>query len=593
MLSNDAISYHLSHYLMVSTHLLTLTACLLLTSAIFPSYSLANDSTLDQQYPSSANLTTNAVVGNVWPMPRDFSTGNHTLELGQDFRLDCVALDTEDAQALLSSTCHRYQIILDRPDGLLPEDIKETYLNKLTHLKVQVQSSNTRLDDQTDESYDLRINDQGDAILEAKTVYGAMRGLETFSQVVRRTSQTRYLPGVPLRIKDAPAYTHRGLLLDTARSYFTIDDIKRQLDAMAVSKLNVFHWHIIDSQSFPLVSQVHPELSKYGAYASDMVYTKEDIQDIIQYARERGIRVIPEFDTPGHTYVWGLSHPNLIVCPNVQPHWTDMAPEPPSGQLNIIQESTLKLVKDLLSEQFTWFTDPYVHLGGDEVNTHCYESHKETAEYMKQHQITAKQLIGSFIQRLHQITRQNNKTPVTWEEALLNYEVNMDPNTIVQVWTNSENVKKVVEKKLRTIVSPANFWYLDCGQGAWINTERGGTSWCDPFKTWQHIYTYDPLEGLEETGNTDESHPLILGGEVAMWTEKTDPIILDMKIWPRAAAAGEVLWSGRRDIRGNLRTTSEAYSRIFKLRRRLIQYGLRPDVISMFWCEQHPNDCQL
>ncbi|KAI9597573.1 glycoside hydrolase family 20 protein [Syncephalis fuscata] len=499
---------------------------------------------------------------------------------------------------LLGLACDRYQKYIAQPDGLLPEArTREAPAGEIATAKVVVTKPDTQLDDKTDESYTISVSDAGVTTITANTVYGAMHGLESFTQLVRRMGKDgnneRYLPGVPLNIEDRPAFAHRGVLLDTARTYFPVSDILRQIDAMAVSKLNVFHWHIVDSQSFPLVSEVLPLLSQRGAYSPQMVYTKQDVQHIVQYARERGIRVIPEFDTPGHTYAWGLAYPDLIVCPNQQPNWMDVAAEPPSGQLDPTKPESLKLVSTLLKEQAKWFPDPFVHIGGDEVNQKCYTNEPHIADYLQKNNMNAAQLIGKFAQELHTAVRSNNKTPVTWEEAVLEYNVQVDKNTIVQVWTNPAHVKEVVAKGLRVITSPAEPWYLDCGQGGWINTAKGGNSWCDPYKTWQHVYNYDPLNGLASSGNTDASHPNVLGGEVAMWTEKVDPLILDMRLWPRAAAAGEVLWSNRRDANGQERTTKDALPRIYKLRRRLAQMGLRPEPINMLWCELHPGGCEM
>jgi hexosaminidase len=247
----------------------------------------------------------------------------------------------------------------------------------------------------------------------------------------------------------------------------------------------------------------------------------------------------------------------------------------------------------LIKEQATWFSDPYFHVGGDEVNQKCYTNEPHIAEYMQQNNLNTTQLIGKFAQGLHTAVRGNKKVPVTWEEALLEYNVNMGKDTIVQVWTNPDHVKDVVTQGFRVIVSPADPWYLDCGQGGWVNTAKGSNSWCDPYKTWQHVYTYNPLNGLEGTGNKDRDHPLIIGGEVAMWTEKVDSMILDMRLWPRASAAGEKLWSGQRDANGQERTTTAALPRIYKLRRRLVQRGFRAEPINMLWCEKNKGDCEM
>jgi hexosaminidase len=439
------------------------------------------------------------------------------------------------------------------------------------------------------------VSDTGTTAIKANSVYGAMRALETFTQLVHRldkqSNNERYLPGVPLTIDDQPEYAHRGLLLDTARSYYPVGDILRQLDGMAMTKLNVFHWHIADSQSFPVMSEVLPRLAQYGAYGPNMIYTKQDIQSVVQYARERGIRVIPEYDTPGHTYAWGLAYPNLIVCSNQQPKWNDVAAEPPSGQLDPTNPESLNLVAKLIKEQATWFTDPYFHVGGDEVNQKCYTQEPHIAKYLEQHKMSVSQLIGEFAQGLHAAVRENHKIPITWEEALREYKVKMGNDTIVQVWKSPSHIKDVLQQGLRVIVSISSHWYLDRGQGDWMWSIDDKDPECDPYRSWQHMYAHNIIQGLEATGNVDRSHPNVLGGEVALWSEKSDAYVLDMRVWPRAGAVAEKLWSGNKDADGQIYNSKDALPRIYKLRHRLLQQGFRADPISMPWCELHPGSC--
>ncbi|RKP08074.1 N-acetylhexosaminidase [Thamnocephalis sphaerospora] len=542
-------------------------------------------------------------VGRVWPMPREYQVGSGVLVLTSDFRLNCrltggqtgVGNQQRETSDLLLRACERYQRQLTLADGQLPE-APAAHAAAANSSIIDGQLVGLQLDEDTDESYQLAV-DVASAQLTATSVFGALRGLETFLQLVQlanAVAQRRYLSGVPLRISDRPAFAHRGLMLDTARTYFPVADILRQLDAMASTKLNVFHWHIVDAQSFPLASEALPELSEKGAYAPDLVYTRQDVDRVVQYARDRGIRVIPEFDTPGHAYAWGLAYPELSVCMHTAPDKVgQFAAEPPAGQLDPTKEATMKLVETLISEQAVWFPDRYIHLGGDEVNAACYEQDPHVAAYLRQHSLTVPKLIERYGRQMHDIARRSGKRVVTWEEMLLEYDFAVDPiSTLVQVWRGASSVRKVVQRGRRAITSPADHWYLDCGQGAWVNTHSGGDSWCDPYKTWQHMYTYDPLAGLADTGNTDTSHPAVAGGEVTMWTEKTDTVNLDIKVWPRAAAAAEVLWSGRRDVSGRERTTHAAHPRIHRFRRRLLALGLRPDMVNMLWCEKNPAGCE-
>jgi hexosaminidase len=147
----------------------------------------------------------------------------------------------------------------------------------------------------------------------ANTVYGAIRGLETFSQLVYHTEDGQYTISGVVDIKDTPRFSYRGIMIDTSRHFLNVHTILKHLDAMSYNKLNVLHWHFVDDQSFPYVSISFPELSAKGAYNSRHVFDQQDVQTVIKYAKERGIRVIPEFDTPGHTKSWGKGQPNLLT----------------------------------------------------------------------------------------------------------------------------------------------------------------------------------------------------------------------------------------------------------------------------------------
>ncbi|CAG8772503.1 16767_t:CDS:2, partial [Cetraspora pellucida] len=188
--------------------------------------------------------------------------------------------------------------------------------NTLSVLTISIATDTSELELDVDESYELTIpesqidNGPITAHLEAKTIFGVLHGFNTFSQLLYYKNSKFLLPFAPHNIKDFPRFSHRGLLLDTARNYFPIQDIFRTLDVMSWNKFNVFHWHIVDATSWPVVSEVYPELSEKGSYDPKyMVYTKDDIKKVIEYANLRGIRIIPEFDMPGHTHSIAESMP--------------------------------------------------------------------------------------------------------------------------------------------------------------------------------------------------------------------------------------------------------------------------------------------
>ncbi|KAI8893901.1 glycoside hydrolase superfamily [Globomyces pollinis-pini] len=434
----------------------------------------------------------------------------------------------------------------------------------LTQLIVSIEVDESMKLESASEDYSLTVPSDGSpALINAKTAIGALRALETFSQLISPNtdipihllqlplgacspsivSAPSYIPGftiknAPWSIQDSPRFSYRGLLLDTSRNYYPVKKILEILDIMSFTKLNVFHWHIVDSHSFPLQSEAIKSLSEKGAYSQWEIYTKEDVTIVINYARSRGIRVIPEFDMPGHTFSWGIGNEDLVVCGNKQP-WTKYCNEPPCGQLDITKDSTFKLVSELLNEQARWFEDPYMHLGHDEINIPCYEDDKGTKEYMKANNMNVSQLIGGFTAKVTNLASSLNKTSMFWDEVVLTYNVTVPKEkTVIQVWTGLENVKKVVDKGYQVVVSPYTPWYLDCGRGNWLS---GLQSWC-PYNSWQDAYQYDPTAGID-----DASKKLVLGGSVAMWSEIADTNTVTSLIFPRAAAAAESLWSSPGD----------------------------------------------
>lgn len=261
-------------------------------------------------------------------------------------------------------------------------------------------------------------------------------------------------------------------------------------------------------------------------------------------------------------------------------------------------------MKSLLSEQAQWFPDAYVHVGGDEVNTQCYEQDDSIASYLQRTGRKVVDLIHQWINQYQGIVRDLGKKVISWEESILEYGITPSPDdTLIQVWKGAANVQSVIAKNLRVITSPSDYWYLDCGRGQWLSTPSGGTSWCDPFKDWMRMYSYDPLTNLtdpphpsmdpSDSSKAFQAHPLVIGGETAMWTEMTDPVNLDVVVWPRASAVAEVLWSGKTDLTGKVRSVEQALPRILALRRRMVRRGIRADMVQMEWCELNPGHCAL
>ncbi|CAG8645310.1 1737_t:CDS:2 [Dentiscutata erythropus] len=536
-------------------------------------------------------------VNALWPLPQYWVKGSKTLSISPHFSLkqtsETDSILNAKTKEILESAKNRLlnfltseKYVSPNVKSIVPKTIDES--NTLGCLTISITTNASELDLGIDESYELIIpesqndDDPLTASLKAETVFGVLHGLNTFSQLLYYNNSKLLLPFVPHNIKDFPRFSHRGLLLDTARNYFPVKDILTTLDIMSWNKFNVFHWHIVDATSWPVVSEVYPDLSNKGAYDPEyMVYTKKDIKKVIDYAKLRGIRIIPEFDMPGHTHSVAESMPEIMSCINKQPIWTNYAVEPPSGQLNIALPKTYEFIHNLIPELTSYFTDKYYHAGGDEVNINCWNTTPSIIEYLSQNpNSSVETLLAKFINETHEIVRKSKKTPITWQEMIVNHNLPLMKDIVVQVWTTKDIVKEVVSKGYRVIVGSSDFWYLDCGHGAWVGNDINGTSWCDPYKTWQKIYSYNPFDGL-----TDEEAKLVIGGEILLWTEQADPTNLENFLWPRSSAAAEILWSGPYDTSKKIRTPDkDVLARLTDWRFRMVDRDVKAIPLQPLWC---------
>lgn len=375
-----------------------------------------------------------------------------------------------------------------------------------------------------DEKYTLTINQKSNqqAILTSKSIWGILRGLETFSQILFSSDSTKDLIVNSTSILDYPRFHHRGLLLDTSRHYMPMFIILQIIDAMAFNKMNIFHWHIVDDQSFPYESKLFPELSAKGAYHKTMVYKPEDVKKVIKHAANRGIRVMVEFDTPGHTRSWGEGHPEILTrC------YTKLTPNEYLGPIDPTKKTTYTFLKDFFKEVIDTFPDQYIHLGGDEVDFDCWESNPHITKWMMDHEMENdyNALEEYYIQQLVDIVDEMNSSSVVWEEVFAN-GVQLPKETIIHVWIDGDKVLPEATKQgYRTIWSSC--WYLD-------HLDTGGD--------WQKYYKCDPFM---EFDLSPEQQKYVIGGEACMWSETVDATNVVQRIWPRASAAAEKLWSSR------------------------------------------------
>jgi hexosaminidase len=364
------------------------------------------------------------------------------------------------------------------------------------------------------ESYSIDITSR-QALLRAPTVIGALRGLESVLQLIEADRNGYYLPGV--QIQDQPRFPWRGLLIDVARHFETIEVLKRNLDAMAAVKLNVFHWHLTEDQGFRVESKKFPKLHQLGSDGN--YYTQEQVKDIIAYARERGIRVVPEFDIPGHSTSWLVGYPELGSAPG--PYTIERRPGIFEPALDPTREEVYKFLDAFLGEMSALFPDAYLHIGGDENEGKQWDRNPKIQAFMKEKGIKDNHALQAYFnQRLLKILQKHGKKMIGWDEIL---QPGLPKDVVIHSWRGTAALAEAARKGYDGILS--NGYYIDL-----------------IFPAAQH-YVPDPLPA--DSTLTAEEAKHILGGEATMWGEWVTPETIDSRIWPRTAAIAERLWSPR------------------------------------------------
>ncbi|KAJ3551626.1 hypothetical protein NM688_g4597 [Phlebia brevispora] len=551
-------------------------------------------------------------VASLWPIPRSLSTGSTALKLSPTFDIN---INVKNAPSDLVSAVARsksyiqtdkmQRLVVGRGSGDESAVQQAHQLGSLAlslapgaEVKPIAQEAIVPLGSRREE-YVLHVPADGSAAtLTANSTLGLLRGLTTFEQLwYDLDGQATYTIEAPISVTDSPAYPFRGFMLDTARNFFSVSDIKRTLDAMSWSKINQFHWHVVDSQSFPLQIPGFMDISAKGAYSSSMVYTPEDVQDIVTYAGERGIDVLIEIDTPGHTAIIHQAYPEHVACFEGSP-WAVFANEPPAGQLRFASSNTTNFTTELLVAVAKMFPSSLISTGGDELNTECYADDAETQQILNSTGSTLEELLSTFTQTTHGALQDLGKTTVVWEEMVLDFNVTLANDTVVMVWISSEDAAAVAEKGFRLVHAPSDYFYLDCGAGEWLGSDpdapgkrqdgvfsQAEWSW---LMSCLQSYTFDPLANISEA-----QQYLVLGGQQLLWTEQSGPENLDSIAWPRAASSAEVFWTGATFPDGSPRNVTGALPRLHDLRFRMVQRGVNAIPLQPLWCALRPSLCNL
>ncbi|MEP7133325.1 MAG: beta-N-acetylhexosaminidase [Chloroflexota bacterium] len=363
------------------------------------------------------------------------------------------------------------------------------------------------------EGYELSI--QSDSIhLSANQPAGLFYGVQTFHQILSAHLTTLSLPAVS--ITDSPRFPWRGAMLDVARHFFSVEDVKRYIDLISHYKINRLHLHLTDDQGWRIEIRSWPKLTEIGAQTQvngggGGFYTQEQYKEIVEYAASHYVMIIPEIDTPGHTNAALASYPELNVSEEATKLYEGT--EVGFSSLGINMEITYKFLEDVVRELAALTPAPYIHIGGDEARSTSKEDYK------------------IFIKRFQEIIASHNKTTIGWGEI---GEAELNPTTLAQYWID-QGYQGAKDQGTKIILSPATKTYLDMKYAA---VSPLGLDWAGliPVKA---AYDWEPtnyMAGLEEKD--------ILGIEAPLWTETILTIKdIEFMAFPRLPGIAELAWS--------------------------------------------------
>src|SRR6266478_3127655 len=470
---------------------------------------------------------------NLMPVPASVQSGTGSLRVDSSFS---VALSGH-SEPRLDRAVARFLRQLARqtalPLSLKPVKAKATLVVQTDHASKEIQEVGE------DESYVLEVGANG-AKLTAPTVLGTLRGLQTFLQLVDVSPDGFSVPAVT--IQDKPRFPWRGLMIDSARHFIPLEVIRRNLDGMEAVKMNVFHWHLSENQGFRVESKKFPKLHEMGS--DDLYYTQDDMRELVAYARDRGIRVVPEFDMPGHSTAWFVGHPELASGKGpyeIERRWGVFDPA-----MDPTNERVYKFLDDLIGEMAKIFPDHYFHIGGDEVNGKEWDANPKIQVFMKAHGIRNNEALQAYFSgRVQKLVTKHGKTVVGWDEVLVS---GVPKDIVIQSWRGQASLAQAAKQGYRGILS--NGYYLDLGGSA------------------ARHYAVDPVSG-DAANLSAEEKQRILGGESCMWAEYVSPENVDSRIWPRNSAIAERLWSPQ-----EVRDPASMYARLDFVSARLEWLGL-------------------
>ena len=399
---------------------------------------------------------------------------------------------------------------------------------------------------------------------------GSFYGMQTLLQLLPTEKSTALI--IPaLLVEDQPRFAYRGAMLDVGRHFLPVHFIKKYLDYLALHKLNYFHWHLTEDQGWRIEIKKYPNLTKVGAWRNGAIigrypgkgndnsrdggfYTQEQVKEIVQYAADRFITVIPEIEMPGHSGAAIAAYPMLSCFPDqktVIP--ANMISEKSklelaSGRVKLVQETwgvhsdvyapteyTFKFLEDVLDEVMALFPSKYIHVGGDECPKDAWKKSEFCQQLIKEKGLKDEHGLQSyFIQRMEQYINKKGRTLIGWDEIL---EGGLAPNAIVMSWRGEEGGIAAAKENHQVIMTPGSHVYLDHSQ-----TKNEDSVTIGGFLTMETVYSYEPVP--KEL--TAQQATYVLGAQGNVWTEyMSNPSKVEYMLFPRLSALSEVLWSAK------------------------------------------------
>ena len=461
---------------------------------------------------------------NLMPWPASLQRGTGALSIDENFSVAVTGVSDER----IGSAIARLRERLTRQTGILLPN-PESKPGPATLVIHCASPGEAVQQNGEDESYKLVVESTG-ARLTAPNPLGILHGLETFLQLVEPGHDTGSWVVPAVTIDDRPRFPWRGLLIDVGRHFMPVNVIERNLDGMAAVKMNVLHLHLSDDQGFRVESKVFPKLQELGS--NGLYYTQDQIRELIRYARDRGIRIEPEFDMPGHADSWLVGYPELASGPGPYRILTNWGVNNPC--LDPTEETTYQFLDAFIGEMAALFPDPYFHIGGDEVNGKAWSQNQAIQTWMHAHNIADNHALQAYFnKRVQAIVSKYGKRMVGWDEILA---PDLPKDIVIQSWRGQKSLADAAQQGYQGILSSG--WYLDL-----------------MFPAAQH-YAVDPMEGATANLNAAQRQ-FILGGESAEWSEYATPEIIDQRIWPRNAVIAERLWSPQ-----NVKDVASMYRRM-------------------------------